>query len=160
MDHLLASSAKGRRVGRQPSNDTSQFVRSANPAERVHTRPLIQQVRLRVQIRRSHPGRGKKKKRIWSAVHYHETSPAFTTAPQSRSRPRSTQRSRVHSLRSARRLLFFRVKSREKSVNTYEVYMCPGESVLTRIPLGPSSHAMLRAICNTADLLVLYDTHA
>jgi hypothetical protein len=43
---------------------------------------------------------------------------------------------------------------------TYEVYMCPGESVLTRIPLGPSSHAMLRAICNTADLLVLYDTHA
>ena len=38
---------------------------------------------------------------------------------------------------------------------TYEVYMCPGESVLTRIPLGPSSHAMLRAICKTADLLVL-----
>ena len=45
-------------------------------------------------------------------------------------------------------------------VHTYEVYMCPGESVLTRIPFGPSSHAMLRAICNTADLLVLYDTHA
>jgi hypothetical protein len=38
--------------------------------------------------------------------------------------------------------------------------MCPGESVLTRMPLGPSSHAMLRAICNTADLLVLYETHA
>ena len=38
--------------------------------------------------------------------------------------------------------------------------MYPDESELTRIPLGPSSHAMLRAICNTANLLVLYDTHA
>ena len=44
---------------------------------------------------------------------------------------------------------------------TYEVHMYPGESELTRIPLDPSSHAMmLRAICNIADLLVLYATHA
>ena len=38
--------------------------------------------------------------------------------------------------------------------------MWPGLSVLTRMRLGPSSQAMLRAICKTADLDVLYDTHA
>jgi hypothetical protein len=38
--------------------------------------------------------------------------------------------------------------------------MCPGESELTRIPVVPSSQAMLRAIWITADLLELYETHA
>ena len=43
---------------------------------------------------------------------------------------------------------------------TNVVYMCPGESELTRIFFVPSSQAMLRAIWRTADLLELYDTHA
>ena len=38
--------------------------------------------------------------------------------------------------------------------------MCPGLSVFTRMRFGPSSQAMLRAIWSTADLDVLYDTHA
>lgn len=41
---------------------------------------------------------------------------------------------------------------------TYVVLMYPGLMVLTLILLGPSSHAMLRAICSTADFDVLYDT--
>lgn len=43
---------------------------------------------------------------------------------------------------------------------TYSVYMCPGLSVLTLMRFGPSSQAILRPICSTADLDVLYDTHA
>ena len=39
---------------------------------------------------------------------------------------------------------------------TYSVRMYPGESEFTLIFLGPSSHAMERAIWITADLLVLY----
>ena len=38
--------------------------------------------------------------------------------------------------------------------------MWPGLSVFTLMPLGPSSQAMLRPIWMTADLDVLYDTHA
>jgi len=103
-DHILASSAKRRRVGRQPSNHSSQLIRSANSAERVQARPLIQQVRLLVQIGRGHPGRGKKKKkRFGQHSTFMKLLPASTTAPQSRSPPCSTPRSRIHSLRSGRR---------------------------------------------------------
>ena len=45
-------------------------------------------------------------------------------------------------------------------IATHRVYMCPGESVFTRMFCAPSSQAMLRPICSTADLDVLYDTHA
>jgi hypothetical protein len=41
-----------------------------------------------------------------------------------------------------------------KSYEVHTVRILRGESVLTRVP---SSHAMLRTICNTADLLVLFD---
>ena len=78
--HLLASSAKARRVRGQPSNDASQFIRSANPAERVQARPLIQQVRLRVQIRRGHP-----EKKIWSA--FMKLLPLLPRVPRLRPSP-------------------------------------------------------------------------
>ncbi len=39
----------------------------------------------------------------------------------------------------------------------YDVLIPPGLIEFTRIPFGPSSHAMLRAIWSTADLDVLYD---
>ena len=40
------------------------------------------------------------------------------------------------------------------------VLMVLGLMEFTRIPLGPSSHAMLRVIWSTADFDVLYAAHA
>jgi len=57
-------------------------------------------------------------------------------------------------------IIFVSVRVQKNAAWTYDVYMCPGDSELTRIFSGPSSQAMLRAIWRTADLLVLYDTHA
>ena len=42
----------------------------------------------------------------------------------------------------------------------YLVLIVLGLMELTRIPLGPSSHAMLRVIWSTADFDVLYAAHA
>lgn len=53
-EDLLASGAESRGVGCQPSDHTPQFIRPAKSAERVQARPLVQQVRLRVHIRRGH----------------------------------------------------------------------------------------------------------
>lgn len=45
-------------------------------------------------------------------------------------------------------------------VSTHVVSIAPGLIEFTRIPCGPSSHAMVRAIWSTADLEVLYDSHS
>ena len=51
---LLASGAEGGRVGCQPSDHASQFIRPAQSAQWVQAGPLVQQVRLLVQICRRH----------------------------------------------------------------------------------------------------------
>ena len=43
---------------------------------------------------------------------------------------------------------------------THVVSIAPGLIEFTRMPCGPSSHAMVRAIWSTADLEVLYDSHS
>ena len=79
---LLASGTESRGVGCQPSDHTSQFIRPAKSAERVQARPLVQQVRLRVHIRRGHTAKQKAKFRQHT-----------TAGPGSRSLPPHSARS-------------------------------------------------------------------
>ncbi len=54
--HVLASRAERARVAREPGHDAAQLVWPSDPAQRIQARPLVQQVRLRVNICCGHAG--------------------------------------------------------------------------------------------------------
>ena len=51
---VLASRAERAGVAREPGHDAAQLVRPPDPAERVQARPLVEQVRLCVEVRCGH----------------------------------------------------------------------------------------------------------
>lgn len=50
----VAAGAKAGSIGSQPSDSTAQLIRSAKTTHRVHGRPLLEQMRLFVQVSSGH----------------------------------------------------------------------------------------------------------
>jgi hypothetical protein len=54
MDDALAARAKRARIARKPSDHPTQLIRATNPPHRIQTSPFVEQMRLSVQVGRSH----------------------------------------------------------------------------------------------------------
>lgn len=52
----IASGTESRCIRCKPRNDAAKLVRSSNPSKRVQARPLVQQIRSRIEKRPSHLG--------------------------------------------------------------------------------------------------------